>query len=61
MKFLKYWPFAILAGLFVYSCYLLGPLVSGLLLFVTACVVLANMFAPFRFVGRMLGFAGRFF
>lgn len=56
MNPLKYWPWAVFLGLIAFSFYLLGPLASGLLLFITAGAVMARLLKPLLFLPRLFGF-----
>ncbi len=56
MKILQFWPYAVLLGLTAFSFYLLGPLVSGLLLFVSAVVVVSNLLSPRWWVAKFCSF-----
>ena len=46
MNPLDLWPYAVLLGLAVFAFFLLGPLLSGLLLIIVVVVVTANLISP---------------
>lgn len=58
MKILKFWPYAVLLGLTAFSFYLLGPFISGMLMFVSAIAVLTNLLSPRWWMGRIGAFFG---
>jgi hypothetical protein len=46
MNPLDLWPYAVLLGLAVFAFFLLGPLLSGLLLIILIVAVVANLICP---------------
>ncbi len=46
MNPLDLWPWAVLLGLAVFAFFLLGPLLSGLLLIIVIVVVIAILLSP---------------